>query len=70
MTNHVTSLYTFGDAQLVQLLLLQLTMTNSPGREPRLRKRPAAGPSLTSGAYDQEDDHVSTIYTRPVSLSI
>jgi dolichyl-phosphate-mannose-protein mannosyltransferase len=39
--------------------------SNSSGRDSRLRKRPTAGPS-NIGHYDTEDDHVTSIYTRPV----
>jgi hypothetical protein len=39
--------------------------SNSPGRDTRNRKRPLAGPSNT-GHFDTEDDHVSSIYNRPV----
>jgi dolichyl-phosphate-mannose-protein mannosyltransferase len=45
-------------------------MSASPsGRETRQRKRPIAGPS-NLGSYDQEDDHVSTIYNRPRDRSV
>jgi hypothetical protein len=45
-----------------------LSSPKSPPRDNRLRKRPVAGPShIGIGSYDDtEDDHVSTIYTRPV----